>query len=178
VVSGPSYWWALQSVPRLGILSVEMKPEHWFMLCNLLLTAVGLYVGPKIAVRRAVEQFRSQKWWERKATAYDDVIRAASRVRWYYSKWFEIETKGWQMAEEWKKDADEKRKEAMAVLDSYTDWAGFVISEEAGSAIERIIQSLEHSDRNEAPFEYHERVVAVAMKEMAALKQCAVLDLS
>ena len=46
-----------------------MKPEAWITLGNLLLTAVGLgfglYFGPKIAVRRAVEQFRSQKWWEK-----------------------------------------------------------------------------------------------------------------
>ena len=94
----------------------------------------------------------------------------------YHFNQFQVETKGWQMTEEWTKDAVQERKEAVAVLDESRDWGGFVVSEDAASAINRILQSLESSS-DEAPFEYHERVSAVAAEQTAELKRCAVSDL-
>jgi hypothetical protein len=154
-----------------------MKPEHWFTLCNLVLTAIGLYFGPTIAVRRSLEQFRSQKWWERKANAYDELIRAASRLCAYHSRCVDVEMKGWQMTEEWKRATDEKRKEAVGILENYSDFGGFAISETAGYAIRRIQASFEPKD-GEPPSEYHDRVAAVLNEELGVLKKCGVLDLS
>jgi hypothetical protein len=58
-----------------------MKPEHWITLGNLLLTAIGLYFGPKLAVKRSLEQFRAQKVWERKDQAYTQILSALLRMK-------------------------------------------------------------------------------------------------
>lgn len=62
-----------------------MKPENWIALSSALLstfvTAFGLYLGPKLAVRRTVEQFRSTKWWEKQQEAYSILLGHISTIR-------------------------------------------------------------------------------------------------
>lgn len=70
-----------QSPPSWVNIVVKMKPEHWITLGNLLLTAIGLYFGPKFAVTRSLEQFRTQKLWERKDQAYTQILSALTRMK-------------------------------------------------------------------------------------------------
>lgn len=58
-----------------------MKPEHWLTLANVILTAIGLYFAPKIAVKRALEQFRATKWWEKQQEAYSCLLGHISTIR-------------------------------------------------------------------------------------------------
>jgi len=153
-----------------------MKPEHWITLCNLLLTAVGLYLGPKIAVRRSLEQFRSQKWWERKASAYDDMIRSASRLCNFHVQCFDAVTIGPRLSDEWVARADEKNREAIGILETFKYSGGFVIVEEAGESVKRILNALDSPGSEEA-HEYHDRASDVLLKEVKVLKECAARDL-
>ena len=157
-----------------------MRPENWITIVGTALTAtltaLGLYYGPKIAVRRSLEQFRSQKWWERKASAYDELIRAASRLLAYHSDCWEQQTRGWRWTEDRQKESDEKRKEALAVLETFSDLGGFVISEAAGKVVKRL-QASEEPTGGENPVEYHDRASDALIKELVVLKECAVLDL-
>ncbi len=61
-----------------------MKPENWISLgvglLTAILTGVGLYLGPKLAVRRALEQFRSQKWWEKQEQTYSTLLDALAVI--------------------------------------------------------------------------------------------------
>ena len=61
-----------------------MKPEHWIAIgsavLTAILTAIGLYVGPKLAVKRSLEQFRSQKWWERQQEVYTQLLEDLSII--------------------------------------------------------------------------------------------------
>ena len=82
-----------------------MKPENWITLGGGLLTAfctvIGLYFGPKRAVRLALEQFREEKWWERKATAYDDIVRSAARLCSFHSNCLTTLSQGYRINEAW-----------------------------------------------------------------------------
>jgi hypothetical protein len=157
-----------------------MRPENWITIVGTALTATltafGLYYGPKIAVRRSLEQFRSQKWWERKASAYDELIRAASRLLAYHSDCWEQQTRGWRWTEDRQKESDEKHREALAVLETFSDLGGFVISEAAGKVVKRL-QASEEPTGGENPVEYHDRASDALIKELVVLKECAVLDL-
>src|ERR1035438_843494 len=97
-----------------------MKPENWITLGNLFLTviglAIGLSIGPKRAVRLALEQFRSQRWWERQATVYDDIIRSASRLCGYHTECYGILRQGDGINGEWRKEALEKNRDALVTL--------------------------------------------------------------
>ena len=61
-----------------------MKPEHWIAIVGILLTtlvtAIGLYLGPKRAVKQAIEQFRSQKWWEKQEQTYSSLLDALAVI--------------------------------------------------------------------------------------------------
>jgi hypothetical protein len=158
-----------------------MKPENWITLCGTaataVLTVIGLYFGPKRAVRLSLEQFRTQKWWERKASAYDDLIRATSRLLAYHGECFDMITMGWNPSEEKQKESDGARKQAMAVLETYSALGGFSISEDAGKVVKRILLS-EGLQQDDDPHGYHDRTSGVLVTELAALKQYAVGDLN
>ena len=62
----------------------SLKPDNWIAIGSALLTAlvtaIGLYIGPKLAVRRSLEQFRSQKWWERQHEMYTNILEDLSAI--------------------------------------------------------------------------------------------------
>jgi len=53
-----------------------MKPENWIAIGSAVLTAgltaTGLYFGPKLAVKRSLEQFQLQRRWELQHQAYEE----------------------------------------------------------------------------------------------------------
>jgi hypothetical protein len=157
-----------------------MKPEHLISLAGVILTAlltgVGLYIGPKRAVRLALEQFRAEKWWERKATAYDDIVRSASRLCGFHCDCYASLKLGYHIGEEWLEACRVKNQEATAVLETHRFSGGFVISEEAGRSINRILNVLDFDCEGE--LEFHDRASDVLRDEVKVLKECAARDLS
>jgi len=157
-----------------------MKPENWITLGGVAVTAVlttiGLILGPKRAVRLALEQFRAERWWEKKAAAYDDVVRSASRLCSFHCDCVDSLRLGYQLNEEWSKESREKYKEAQTILERYCFSGGFLVSEETENSIKRILHCLE-SD-GESDYDYHDRVSSSLLKEVAAIKQFGARDLN
>ena len=48
--------------------------KDWIPGVQILVTIVGMYIGPKLAIHYSLKQFRSQKWWERKAEVYHSLM--------------------------------------------------------------------------------------------------------
>jgi hypothetical protein len=75
-----------------------MKPENWISIAGFLLTAIvtalGLYLGPKFAVKRSIEQFRSQKWWESQEDAYRTLLQDLTIAKQYLLDEWESITRG------------------------------------------------------------------------------------
>lgn len=86
----------------------ELKPENWIAIGSAFLTAlitgVGLYVGPKIAVKRSIEQFRSQKWWENQASAYAALLSRLAILKHHNRVWYAWAVEHEDMPEEKKGD--------------------------------------------------------------------------
>src|ERR1039458_7187057 len=157
-----------------------MKAEHLISLAGVILTAlltgVGLYFGPKRAVRLALEQFRAEKWWERRATAYDDIVRSASRLCGYHTECCGLLRHGDGINCEWRKEALEKNRDALVTLEAFKYSGGFVILAEAEESIRRILRLCDHPyDENEVDF--HRRVSGLLLEEVVGLKTCASRDL-
>jgi hypothetical protein len=51
-----------------------------------IVTLVGVFVGPWIAVRISVGQYAIQRWWERRADTYARLLEALSILRWNASQ--------------------------------------------------------------------------------------------
>jgi ABC-type arginine/histidine transport system permease subunit len=58
---------------------------------SVLVTLIGLFVGPLIAVRISLKQFHSQKWWELRAEAYSKIMGQLSAVQRALDLWIDIE---------------------------------------------------------------------------------------
>ncbi|HUE01693.1 MAG TPA: hypothetical protein VMR62_19130 [Bryobacteraceae bacterium] len=157
-----------------------MKPENWITLGGGLLTAfctvIGLYFGPKRAVRLALEQFREEKWWERKATAYDDIVRSAARLCSFHSNCLTTLSQGYRINEAWYAQCQEKNREAQTILETHRHAGGFLILGEAGGSINRILNSFDSDDEGE--YGNHARISSVLRKEVEAIKECAARDLN
>jgi hypothetical protein len=51
-----------------------MKPETWIGIAQIIITIIGMIVGPWLAVRWSLRRFRSEKWWERQEEAYGTLL--------------------------------------------------------------------------------------------------------
>jgi hypothetical protein len=45
-------------------------------------TLTGVFLGPWIAVQLSLRQFISQKWWERKAETYTEILEILTAINW------------------------------------------------------------------------------------------------
>ena len=71
-----------------------MKPENWISVAVAVWTAIALFVGPRIAVRLSLKQFRSQKWWESQNEVYTQLLEDLSMIYSYHINLMdEIETR-------------------------------------------------------------------------------------
>lgn len=58
-----------------------MKPENWIGIVQIGITMIGMVVGPWIAVRWSIKQFRSQKWLERQGEVYSRLLENLAIIR-------------------------------------------------------------------------------------------------
>jgi hypothetical protein len=153
---------------RWAIIAVKMKPEHWITLANLLLTAIGLYVGPKLAVKRSLEQFQAQKVWERKDQAYTQVLSALLRFQHSFER-LHAELEG-GAPPPW----EDSYKEQLDVA----EWSlremqcRYIISAIAQNALAEALS------RNNAPLADIENSMALVIKSIAIVNQEAMRELN
>lgn len=69
---------------KFAIMVGKMKPDIGTV--KDIVTLVGVFVGPWIAIKISVGQYTAQKWWERKADTYARLLEALSLFRWNASQ--------------------------------------------------------------------------------------------
>jgi hypothetical protein len=119
---------------------------------------------------------RSSRWWERQATAYDDIIRSASRLCGYHTECYNNLRSGYVLTDEWTVKAEEKNRDALGVLERFRDSGGFVISTEAQESIRRILGRYDQQ-YGEYDADYHCRLSRLLLQEVTELKTRACRDL-
>jgi hypothetical protein len=114
-----------------------MKPENWIALVtgvvNLILTATGLYLGPKLAVKRALEQFHSQKWWEKQEQTYTCLLERLSWLKAQNIRYMDSEERGthYSATDNESKTAQEARQ----YIEMSVEHGSYLISEPAAKAL-------------------------------------------
>jgi hypothetical protein len=61
-----------------------MKPEIWISIVTCCITLFGMFMGPRIAVRMALKQFRSQKWWELQTETYGRLLQSLAVIKHHF----------------------------------------------------------------------------------------------
>jgi hypothetical protein len=118
-----------------------MKPENWIAIGSAvltgLITAAGLYLGPKFAVKRSLQQFRSEHWWKKQDETYTKLLEHLSVIQTDSGNYIE----SIEMQESYHPGEIQKARvhSAYNELEALTAQGSYLISEKAAEAL-RIFQ--------------------------------------
>lgn len=126
-------------------------------------TVVGMLIGPWIAVKLSLRQFRSQRWWEKQADAYTRLLEALYIMQWNLG---ETENQLLRLKSN-HISLPESSEQTLTTLARIAATGGYVISEAAAKAVETFLSS------------YSGNVAEDPMKEIDisydAIKACIVI---
>ncbi len=116
-----------------------MTTKDWL---SLLVTLIGVFAGPALAVRWSIKQFQSQKWWELKAEVYSNIMGQLSAVRQALDLWIDLAESRRGASAEQKKLVSKEYSDAKHALGKTAAAGAFIISDEASKALSRLVSQL------------------------------------
>jgi hypothetical protein len=122
-----------------------LRPENWIGISQIILTIIGIFVGPWWAVRRSMAQFRSTKSWEKITEAYSNVLTQLGIVKQTNRLWYEFFTNQRIPNEEERGKAGDDFRKALNSLEQMTVAYCLLISPVAQKAIQEMINKVEGS---------------------------------
>ncbi|MCH8093050.1 MAG: hypothetical protein IH953_00510 [Chloroflexi bacterium] len=125
----------------------------------LIILVPGLFIAVAtsiITVRLSLRQFYSERWWERKATAYSEIIESLYRMRVYIEGLRDSEEQGKELPEEVKRDLQARAREGRDKLSRAAEIGAFVISDDAAECLRRLHRHLQTSVPEGSFFDYLE----------------------
>ena len=138
--------------------------------------AVAL-ISAVVAVKLALRRFYSEKWWERKSTAYASIIDAIHHVREHADTNLVFSLRGIDLPKDGEAELEKALQAAMAQLRKQRDIGSFVISNEAVAALNGLFAELETSTRTQSWQEHLEIKLAAVDKWLPELRRLAHSDL-
>jgi hypothetical protein len=98
---------------------------------GILIAAVSSWITVQLSLRR----FRSERWWERRAAAYERVIEALHDLKVFADNHLEAEYKGREFPEEEDKELRARSKAAHEEVAKTIDIGAFLLSDEALTSV-------------------------------------------
>jgi hypothetical protein len=133
--------------------------------------------GAFLAAHLATKKFRSEKWWERKATAYSELIAALHNMKWPAGEHLDA---GFQDREIPKEDSNrmwEEFKTARKNIWRIADSSSFLISEDVTKAVQEMERGLSTARSAQSWFEHLDEQYASVSKCLERIKQIGKADL-
>jgi len=98
----------------------------------ILIAAVLAFIASLVAIYNTnFKRFTSERWWERKAKAYEDIIQALSDLVHYYRTLSEAEIGERSLSKQSEKEINEYSRKGINTIRRATDMGAFIISPEA-----------------------------------------------
>lgn len=97
-----------------------------------LIVASLAFIASLVAIYNTrFRRFAQERWWERKAKAYEDIIQALSDLVQYYRTLSEAEIGERSLSKESRKEINEHSRQGFNIIRKATDIGAFIISPEA-----------------------------------------------
>jgi len=112
----------------------------------VIVNAVSIFLASWLTVRLALQRFYTQKWWERKAQAYSEIIGSLAKMRICFDKWFDEDIELRKMSPEAGKRVNEEYASARRVIENAEAVGSFIISEEAAKVLRSFLKELQKED--------------------------------
>ncbi len=140
---------------------------------NFIIIQAAISVGGAfLAAHLAMKKFRSEKWWEKKAAAYAELVEALHTMKWRASEHLER-----IISEEEKSGMREEFELARRNIWRIADGSGFFISDEVTKAVDEMEQELIKAKNAESEFEYLNEEYAAINKCLLRIKEIGKTDL-
>lgn len=101
-----------------------------------------------ITVKLSLRQFRSQRWWEKKAEAYSQIIEHLSYLQYYFGEWFEEGVGTKKIGDEYRKRLSEGYQKARESIEKASASGAYIVSEDTITALSKLLRELEKTDQN------------------------------
>lgn len=137
------------------------------------IAVLGAFLAAYLSMRR----FRTEKWWERKAAVYTELVEALHHMKWYPSEQIDAAIENRSLPEEDKADYWKKYKEARRNVWKISDSASFLVSPKVNEAIFEMERKLGEARTSEWWFEHAEQQYAAIQKCLDQVKGLARQDL-
>jgi hypothetical protein len=143
-----------------------MKPENWIGIAQIVITIIGMAVGPWIAVRLSIRQFRSTKSWEKATEAYSEILKQLAVVSYTNRRYYEHFLNTVRMEKEERDELSAEYRMALKSLERMSIANSLFISGIASKAITLLIESIENDNARD--------VIESLDTESHAIKDCIV----
>lgn len=116
------------------------------LIIALIPAAAVAVLTAKLTVNLSVEQFRTQKWWEKKSEAYSKIVSCLSRLLYCYREWMKAydESNPRKMSDVKKSSLYDKYNLAIEEFHEAANSSVFNISEKAADTVLRLRNELEY----------------------------------
>ncbi|MDB4895674.1 MAG: hypothetical protein JWN15_1936 [Firmicutes bacterium] len=102
-----------------------------------------------VTVRMSLKRFRSEKWWERKATAYERVIEALYQAKAFFDAHLDAAMDGRELTEEFKAELQQRSKDAHVEINKATAIGAFMLSDQAQARLNKYQQEVAEAEKKE-----------------------------
>jgi ribosomal protein S17E len=110
----------------------------------LLVSVISAY----LTTRLALNKFYSEKWWEKKAEAYSDILGKLSDMHLCIEKWADEELGTVRWTEKYKEELSRDYSQAKKTVAKAVTMGSFIISEEAATTLTKLEKELNRLDLN------------------------------
>lgn len=130
-----------------------------------------------ITVRLSLARFRTEKWWEKKVSAYEKIIEAFHGSKKFSSEHMDAEYKGKEVPQERDEELRAISKAAREEILKATDIGAFILSDNAFNILKEYEKESKKSSECATWFEYLDSDWAVVEKYMKKIITEAKRDL-
>ncbi|MDR4520932.1 MAG: hypothetical protein R3E36_10105 [Nitrosomonas sp.] len=146
-----------------------MDVEIAKFIAQAAIAVVGAFLAAHLATRR----FRSEKWWERKAAAYSELVEALHHMKWYSSEHIDAAMENRWLAKEDKDEYWKQYKEARRNVWRIADASAFLVSPKVHEAIVTLERALGEARNADWWLEHAEQEYAAIQKCLVRVKELA-----
>ncbi len=130
--------------------------------------AVG---GAFLAAHLATTRFRGEKWWERKAIAYGELVDALHKMKWPPSEHMDAQIEGREIPQDESDKQWEEFKAARRNVWRIADGSSFLVSEQVLRAVQQMERDLGKATSAESWFEHVEAQYGAVEKCLSRIKE-------
>jgi ABC-type nitrate/sulfonate/bicarbonate transport system substrate-binding protein len=129
------------------------------------------------SVRLALRRFHAERWWERKAEAYSQIVEALYHAMEYCAAHSDEDTTGQQISEEREKELSEGYVRAYRELRKATSVGAYIISDEVAEVLAKLEKRPRLDPKDCAWFEIYDADYQAYKTTLAEVRALAKKDL-